>query len=378
MGSEEYLLQWNDYQTSFSSMVQAICLKDEMTDCTISNGKRTFSVHRLILSICSSYLRNLFNSIPSSQHPVILIDDVTDEIVEMLIGYMYSGQVSVTQQQIVPLLNAAKSLGVKGLLDVPFPDHEAEDVTPSPKKTTTPPPRASQRCGPPPLKKLKPNTPLKMGGSSQKSFCDTNNSINNYRNDDVVVDTENTDNNDTGKIPEEEGVDPLENGHSGPDHELLKQLTNEMTAYSLVTGAGAPLTPSSLDTPPKKGNRIILAEPKRVQVGNMNSGDKSFPMILYSCSHCGKEFSSKRKHQRHVLNVHFRYNPVQCPFCHKGHRDNYNLKQHVCPVINMKYGVYEKQNEGVVDAAAIKAQIVSPGIEEKVGEGSGGGAGMTI
>ena len=25
----------------------------------------------------------------------------------------------------------------------------------------------------------------------------------------------------------------------------------------------------------------------------------------YSCEHCGKEFTSKRKHQRHVLNVHF-------------------------------------------------------------------------
>ena len=149
----------------------------------------------------------------------------------MLIGYMYSGEVSVTQQQIVPLLNAAKSLGVKGLLDVPFPDPEAEDVPSSPKTTTPTPPRASQRCGPPPLKKLKPNTPLKMGGSSQKSFCDTNNSIKNYQSDDVDVDISNTDNNGTGKIPEveEEGVDPLENGHSGPDHELLKQLST--TAY---------------------------------------------------------------------------------------------------------------------------------------------------
>ena len=26
---------------------------------------------------------------------------------------------------------------------------------------------------------------------------------------------------------------------------------------------------------------------------------------IYSCQHCGKEFTSKRKHQRHVLNVHF-------------------------------------------------------------------------
>ena len=39
----------------------------------------------------------------------------------------------------------------------------------------------------------------------------------------------------------------------------------------------------------------------------------------------------------------FSYNPVQCPFCNKGHRDNYNLKQHVCPVLNMKYGMFEKK-----------------------------------
>merc|ERR1719410_409406 len=64
---------------------------------------------------------------------------------------------------------------------------------------------------------------------------------------------------------------------------------------------------------------------------------------IYSCQHCGKEFTSKRKHQRHVLNVHFGYNPVQCPFCNKGHRDNYNLKQHVCPVLNMKYGMFKKE-----------------------------------
>merc|ERR1719336_355749 len=74
---------------------------------------------------------------------------------------------------------------------------------------------------------------------------------------------------------------------------------------------------------------------------------------IYSCEHCGKEFTSKRKHQRHVLNVHFGYNPVQCPFCNKGHRDNYNLKQHVCPVLNMKYGVFERKEGESGEAAGI-------------------------
>ena len=35
---------------------------------------------------------------------------------------MYSGQVSVTEEQLVPLVQAAKELGIKGLVDVPVQD----------------------------------------------------------------------------------------------------------------------------------------------------------------------------------------------------------------------------------------------------------------
>ena len=35
---------------------------------------------------------------------------------------MYSGEVSVTEEQLVPLVQAAKTLGIKGLVDVPVQD----------------------------------------------------------------------------------------------------------------------------------------------------------------------------------------------------------------------------------------------------------------
>ena len=35
---EEFLLKWNDYQSSFSSMMESLCLSDEMVDCTITAG----------------------------------------------------------------------------------------------------------------------------------------------------------------------------------------------------------------------------------------------------------------------------------------------------------------------------------------------------
>jgi hypothetical protein len=43
---EEFLLKWNDYQSSFASMMESLCLTEEMTDCTIAVGEKTFYAHR--------------------------------------------------------------------------------------------------------------------------------------------------------------------------------------------------------------------------------------------------------------------------------------------------------------------------------------------
>ena len=128
---EEFLLKWNDYQSSFSQMMSSLCLSQEMVDCSISAGSKTYSVHRMVLSTCSPYFRSLFAGVAAHQHPVIVISDTRDELVELLVRYMYSGQVSVTEEQLVPLVQAAKSLGIKGLIDVPVPDNQEQEIPPT-------------------------------------------------------------------------------------------------------------------------------------------------------------------------------------------------------------------------------------------------------
>ena len=128
---EEFLLKWNDYQSSFSQMMSSLCLSQEMVDCSISAGSKTYSVHRMVLSTCSAYFRSLFAGVAPHQHPVIVISETKDELVELLVRYMYSGQVSVTEDQLVPLVQAAKSLGIKGLIDVPVPDKQEQEKPPA-------------------------------------------------------------------------------------------------------------------------------------------------------------------------------------------------------------------------------------------------------
>ena len=46
---------------------------------------------------------------------------------ELLVKYMYSGEISVSQDQLIPLVQAAKSLAIKGLLDVPVPTNDQDE-----------------------------------------------------------------------------------------------------------------------------------------------------------------------------------------------------------------------------------------------------------
>ena len=149
---EEFLLKWNDYQSSFSQMMSSLCLSQEMVDCSISAGSKTYSVHRMVLSTCSPYFRSLFAGVAPHQHPVIVISEAREELVELLVRYMYSGQVSVTEEQLVPLVQAAKSLGIKGLIDVPVPDNQEQE-----QEQEIPPSKPSH----PPLAPKKPALKVK-------------------------------------------------------------------------------------------------------------------------------------------------------------------------------------------------------------------------
>ena len=67
-------------------------------------------------------------------------------MLELLVRYMYSGQVSVTEEQLVPLVQAAKTLGIKGLVDVPVEDRvretqQQEQEQPAPVQSPPPPRR---------------------------------------------------------------------------------------------------------------------------------------------------------------------------------------------------------------------------------------------
>ncbi|XP_023332177.1 protein tramtrack, beta isoform isoform X9 [Eurytemora carolleeae] len=113
---EDFLLKWNDHHSLFFAGAEELCDSEEYTDVTLAAGQRFFSAHKLVLSICSPFFRALFKRL-GVHKSVIFLKDVEPRHLELLLEYMYKGEIKVQESELVNVLNAAQSLEIKGLTD---------------------------------------------------------------------------------------------------------------------------------------------------------------------------------------------------------------------------------------------------------------------
>jgi hypothetical protein len=168
---EDFRLKWNDHHNVFFSTAEQLCNGDHLTDVTLSCGDKEFAAHKLVLSICSSYFNQLFAPRPNSENRrrrrhedsavIVYLKDVDPGHMELLMNYMYRGEINVEENELMGLLATAKSLQIKGLTEADaeeddtktthqtFSDSASANAAPSrpgPKKR--PAPKSSNSSGP--------------------------------------------------------------------------------------------------------------------------------------------------------------------------------------------------------------------------------------
>ena len=92
--SEDFMLKWNDHHTLFFVGAEELCESEEYTDVTLAAGSKFFQAHKLVLSICSPYFRQLFKRL-GRDRPVIYLKDVEPKHLDLLLQYMYKGEIKV-------------------------------------------------------------------------------------------------------------------------------------------------------------------------------------------------------------------------------------------------------------------------------------------
>ncbi|KAK7790303.1 hypothetical protein R5R35_007894 [Gryllus longicercus] len=113
---EHFSLRWNNFHSNMSSGFCALLQEDALVDVTLAAEGRVLQAHKLVLSVCSPYFKQIFAANPC-KHPIVILKDVHHKQLSDLLNFMYQGEVNVRQEELATFLKTAELLQIKGLTE---------------------------------------------------------------------------------------------------------------------------------------------------------------------------------------------------------------------------------------------------------------------
>jgi len=114
MGSEKFCLRWNDFEANISSAFRELRDDKDFFDVTLACDDEQIQAHKVILSACSPFFRNILRRNPH-QHPLLYLKGVKYTDLQSVLNFMYHGEVNIAQEELNSFLAVAEDLRVKGL-----------------------------------------------------------------------------------------------------------------------------------------------------------------------------------------------------------------------------------------------------------------------
>jgi len=160
MASEKFCLKWNDFENNISVAFRDLRDEKDFFDITLACEDSQIQAHKVILSACSPFFRNVLRNNPH-QHPLIYLRGMKYSDLESVLNFMYHGEVNIAQEQLNSFLAVAEELRVKGLTQ----NQNGEPAGNNSKKRASSPtpgkskPLPADPSGPPPSKRSRPAPP---------------------------------------------------------------------------------------------------------------------------------------------------------------------------------------------------------------------------
>lgn len=107
-------ISWDSYLNNVSKGFSYLQQNAEFVDMTLAADGHLVKVHQNIIALASPYLKAMLQS-ASCPHPVIFLNNVSNEILGYILQYIYTGEVKIPINIIDVFVNACKSLCIKGI-----------------------------------------------------------------------------------------------------------------------------------------------------------------------------------------------------------------------------------------------------------------------
>ena len=114
MSSDKFSLKWNDFEKNISGALKELKDEDDLYDVTLACGNEEVSAHKVILSACSPFFRQVLRR-HKHHHPLLYLHGFSFSDLQSVLAFMYNGEVNIAQDQLNSFLALAEELQVKGL-----------------------------------------------------------------------------------------------------------------------------------------------------------------------------------------------------------------------------------------------------------------------
>ena len=134
-------------QVKFSQRISTIFEGSSFADVIfVCADEKHVKAHKLILSICSSFLKEMFGNI--IEKPLyIIIPTVKENILQSILDYIYMGEVTVNVDDVDELIGFAELLGLKDLFKIGITGSDKFDINSSSPMKCVVKEEALQECG---------------------------------------------------------------------------------------------------------------------------------------------------------------------------------------------------------------------------------------
>jgi len=332
MASEKFCLRWNDFENNISQAFKELRDDKDFFDVTLACDDEQIQAHKVILSACSPFFRNILRRNPH-QHPLLYLKGVKYTDLQSVLNFMYHGEVNVAQEELNSFLAVAEELRVKGLTQ-----NNQQSAMAKPKQSfSAPKSPPSQKTRPPdrePLPQSKRPKPAPV-----QSYAADDDDIQEV----VPVKSEPHEiSNSAVNVYQHHPPAPVQPQPQVLSHALAPAQTQLVQDESLQYGGDE----SYDDYGGYEGDQgyegVGGVVDQNMAAADGNKGfdrtmlDQYMEKVLregkthYSCTYCGKENSHINNIRNHLESVHF---PGQftydCQYCGKSFKSKNSLSVHV-------------------------------------------------
>jgi len=326
--SEKFCLRWNDFETNISVAFRELREEKDFFDVTLACDDSQIQAHKVILSACSPFFRNVLRRNPH-QHPLLYLKGVKYKDILSVLNFMYMGEVNVAQEELNTFLSVAEDLRVKGLTqnNSSSESQASQDSKQDTPKNVIRPRETPDQIAPPP-KRPRPPAPAPHLSGSLQSFRGEDDDIQEV----VPVKSEPR---DPAPLPVAPVEQPQVYHHNTQEQAMDDQGTVALDDYADETydygqyegyddGTGM-LDTSGMAMGAADGNKgtvtfdelDVMIQLKTIRVGKD-----------YRCTDCEYETKMKCNLEKHIEAKHISPG-VACQFCNKTCPTRHALRMHL-------------------------------------------------